>query len=68
MVSEMFAGNLLVGFILSVIIISSYSDLEENQQMFLVYLLTYGLAFFKLRRFTLALFCSCRRHLSLLNT
>ena len=48
MAGELFAGNLLVGFIISVIIIASYSNLEENQQMFLVYLLTYGLAFFRI--------------------
>ncbi len=48
MAGELFAGNLLVGFIISVIIIASYSNLEENQHMFLVYLLTYGLAFFKI--------------------
>lgn len=47
---ETFNGNILVGFIVSVIVIASYTNLKETQQMLLIYLLTFGLAVFKVIR------------------
>ena len=41
---ELFSGNLFAGVIISVIVIISYTNFSQNQQMFLIYLLLYGLA------------------------
>ena len=40
---ELFSGNLFAGVIISVIVIISYTNFTQNQQMFLVYLLLYVL-------------------------
>ncbi len=50
MLGELFAGNIIVVLIVTVIIITSYSHFEENQQIFLIYLMFYGLAYFKIIR------------------
>ena len=44
MFEELFSGNLFAGVIISVIVIISYTNFSQNQQMFLIYLLLYGLA------------------------
>lgn len=43
MFEELFSGNLFAGVIISVIVIISYTNFTQNQQMFLVYLLLYVL-------------------------
>lgn len=50
MTENIFGNNIWVAFLVSVIIIISYSNLKQNQQMLLIYLLTFGSAFFRVMR------------------
>lgn len=49
-ITTLFGPNILVIFIITVIVISSYTNFEENQQVSILYLLIYGIALFKLTR------------------
>ncbi len=47
MTTELFSGNILIIYAISVMAIICYSNFEENQRMFLIYLLTYGTVLLK---------------------
>ena len=52
---ELFSGNLFAIYIIASIAVISYTNFEENQRMFLLYLFTYALAFFKIFRISASL-------------
>ena len=52
---ELFSGNLFAIYIIASIAVISYTNFEENQRMFLLYLFTYAIAFFKIFRISASL-------------
>ncbi len=44
---ELFSNNILVIYIIACIAVISYTNFKENQRMFLLYLFTYGTAYFE---------------------
>lgn len=52
---ELFSSNLFAIYIIASIAVISYTNFEENQRMFLLYLFTYAIAFFKIFRISSSL-------------
>ena len=52
---ELFSSNLFAIYIIASIAVISYTNFEENQRMFLLYLFTYAIAFFKIFRISASL-------------
>lgn len=51
----LFSNNLFAIYIIACIAVISYTDFKENQRMFLLYLFTYALAFFRVFRISVCL-------------